>query len=209
MAKKGTKFNRYSIETKREAVRLHLEEGLSYSQVAHFLVSRRDTHPGLPSSPCDMGSCRQAEASADNRSHCESGLIWCGQRVELKEVFCMESPTCNAVSFLQFLEFVLEENCDKHVVMVLDNAKIHRTKLLQPFLKENENRLTLFFFPPYSPNLSLLERIWKWLKEDVIANQLHATQAEIRTSVLSFLENFSLFPEKSLKRIAVVKMLED
>ncbi|QIW21926.1 transposase [Bacillus thuringiensis serovar andalousiensis] len=44
------------------------------------------------------------------------------------------------------------------------------------------------FLPPYSPNLNLLERIWewKWLKESVISNRFHASQEEIRVSVVSF-----------------------
>lgn len=43
MAKKGTKFNRYSIETKLEAVRLYLEEGLGYQAVAQRLGLRSKT----------------------------------------------------------------------------------------------------------------------------------------------------------------------
>lgn len=40
MAKKGAKNNRYSIETKLEAVRLILEEGMSYRAVAQHLGLR-------------------------------------------------------------------------------------------------------------------------------------------------------------------------
>lgn len=123
-------------------------------------------------------------------------------------LFCMESPKCDAVSFLHFLQYVMKENPDKHVVMVLDNARIHYAKLIQPFLQKQEDRLTLFYLPPYSPNLNLLEHIWKWLKESVIVNRFHATQAEIRTSVLSFLEHLSQFPEKVLQRLGAVHMLK-
>jgi transposase len=121
----------------------------------------------------------------------------------------MESSSCNAKTFQQFLAYILNEHPGKQIVMVLDNAKIHHAKLLQPFLETYKERLTLFFLPPYSPNLNLLERVWKWLKESVIANRFHASQAEIRTSVLSFLEHLSLFPEKVLQRLGVVQMLKD
>lgn len=129
--------------------------------------------------------------------------------VQSGQVFCMESPSCNAKTFQQFLAYILKEHPEKQIVMVLDNAKIHHAKLLQPFLETHNERLTLFFLPPYSPNLNLLERIWKWLKESVIANRFHASQAEIRTSVLSFLEHLSLFPKKVLQRLGVVQMLKD
>ena len=125
------------------------------------------------------------------------------------ELFCMESPSCNAETFLQFLQYVVTENPDKHLVMVLDNARIHHAKLIQPFLTHHEERLTLLFLPPYSPNLNLLERIWKWLKESVIANRFHASQKEIRSSILSFLEHMASFPKMVLQRMGVVQMLKD
>jgi transposase len=125
------------------------------------------------------------------------------------ELFCMESSSCNAEAFLQFLQYITTENPDKHLVVVLDNARIHHAKLIQPFLKQYEERLTLLFLPPYSPNLNLLERIWKWLKESVIANRFHASQKEIRASVRSFMEHLASFPDKVLQRMGMVQMLKD
>jgi transposase len=125
------------------------------------------------------------------------------------KLFCMESPSCNAETCLQFLQYVVNQHPKKHLVMIVDNARIHHAKMIQPFLKQNEERLTLWFLPPYAPNLNLLERIWKWLKESVIANRFHVSQKEIRTSILSFLEHLASFPEKALQRMGVVQMLKD
>ncbi|WP_374192081.1 transposase [Bacillus cereus] len=47
---------------------------------------------------------------------------------------------------------VLTEYKNKHVVLVLDNARYHHAKLLKSFLRENNRRLTLLFLSPYSPN---------------------------------------------------------
>ncbi|QSB48062.1 transposase [Parageobacillus toebii] len=94
-------------------------------------------------------------------------------------------------------------------MMVLDNAKIHHANILQPFLCENEERLTLVFLPPYSPNLNLVERIWGWMKESVIANRFHANRKELRESIVSFLEHLAQFPEKVLPRIGQVIMSEN
>ncbi|AIW87912.1 Transposase [Bacillus mycoides] len=99
---------------------------------------------------------------------------------------CMKVSACNATAFQEFLQYVVKENPKKHSVKVLDNARIHHEKLLKPFLRKNRQWLTLIFLPPYSPNLNLLEWIWKWLKENVISNRFHASQEEIRVSVVSF-----------------------
>ncbi|WP_093471113.1 transposase [Paenibacillus popilliae] len=42
------------------------------------------------------------------------------------------------------------------IVMILDNARIHHAKLLQPFLEEN-TRLHFVFLPTYSPRLNIVE----------------------------------------------------
>jgi transposase len=130
-----------------------------------------------------------------------------GVNIETGEFLCMETNQYNAQAFLHFLH-TLDQYPDKHVVMVLDNANIHHAKVLQPFLHEREGQLNFVFLPPYSPNLNLVERIWGWLKESVIANRFHPTRKELRESVVSFLEHLAQFREKVLQRIGQVVMSE-
>ncbi|RLP97560.1 transposase [Geobacillus stearothermophilus] len=75
------------------------------------------------------------------------------------EFLCMKAAKCNAQSFQQFLEYVLLQYPKKHIVMILDNARIHHALILKPFLEKHQKQLTLLFLPPYSPNLNLCERI--------------------------------------------------
>ncbi|WP_084804481.1 transposase [Halonatronum saccharophilum] len=56
------------------------------------------------------------------------------------------------------------------IILLKYIERIHHTKLLKEFLEENTNRLKLVFLPPYSPNLNLIEPLWKWLKEKVVYN---------------------------------------
>lgn len=44
--------------------------------------------------------------------------------------------------------------------MVLDNSKVHHVILLEEFLHENSYRITLFFLPPYSPKMNVIECLW-------------------------------------------------
>jgi transposase len=69
----------------------------------------------------------------------------------------METDRCDAQAFLEFLRYVLSRYENQHVVMILANARIHRAKLIQPFLKENEDGLIFLFLPSYSPNLNAVE----------------------------------------------------
>jgi len=120
---------------------------------------------------------------------------------ETGEVYCEEHDTYDAKVFLKFLENLLSKNTNGKTVVVLDNARIHHAKLLQPFLKENEHRLQLMFLPPYSPNLNLIEGLWKWLKEKVIYNVFYKTIPEIRKNVNAFLQTISAEPEAVIQRL--------
>lgn len=96
---------------------------------------------------------------------------------------CTKADCCNAETFQQFLTYVLKEYKNKHVVLVLDNARYHHAKLLKTFLRENNCRLTLLFLPPYSPNLNMIERVWKVMKENVLANCFHETMDHLMDSI--------------------------
>jgi transposase len=83
-------------------------------------------------------------------------------------IFVIESESYNAEVFLSFLKDVLKKYPKGKIALVLDNARIHHAKLIQPFLEENKNRLELHFLPPYSPNLNCIEKFWGWLKKSCI-----------------------------------------
>lgn len=53
----------------------------------------------------------------------------------------------------------------KTTFVVLDNAKVHRSKYMKEMRKIWEKRgLYLFFLPPYSPHLNIAETLWRMLK---------------------------------------------
>lgn len=120
---------------------------------------------------------------------------------ETGEVYCEEHESYNAEVFLGFLKNLLSRNPNGKIVIILDNARIHHAKLLQPFLKENEERLQLMFLPPYSPNLNLIEGLWKWLKEKVIYNVFYKVVSEIRNNIDGFLENINANPAAVIDRL--------
>ena len=55
------------------------------------------------------------------------------------------------------------------VTLVLDNAKYQRCALVQGLGVE------LLYLPPYSPNLHLIERLWRFVKKECLRAVYHAT----------------------------------
>lgn len=68
-------------------------------------------------------------------------------------------------------DFVIEQldafsfRIQKHTVIVLDNAKIHQSQKMKAMQSIwAKRKLFIFFLPPYSPHLNIIERLWKELK---------------------------------------------
>lgn len=60
----------------------------------------------------------------------------------------------------------------KYTVVVLDNASIHQSKLLNQYRSIWENRgLSIFFLPTYSPHLNIAETVWRKLKTEWVVPQ--------------------------------------
>lgn len=73
------------------------------------------------------------------------------------------------------------------ITLVLDNARYQHCKLVIN-LAATLN-IQLQFLPSYSPNLNLIERLWKFIKRDVLYGRHYNTFADFRNAIDGSLEN--------------------
>jgi transposase len=60
----------------------------------------------------------------------------------------------------------LSLHINKFTFVVLDNARIHTArKVKQLFEIWQQRGLFIFYLPPYSPHLNIIERLWKEMKQ--------------------------------------------
>jgi hypothetical protein len=71
----------------------------------------------------------------------------------------------NSASVCELLAKIKEATAAIPVTLVLDNARYQRCQLVQTTAAALG--IELLFLPPYSPNLNLIERLWKFTKEPV------------------------------------------
>lgn len=57
------------------------------------------------------------------------------------------------------------------VTLVLDNARYQRCALVTGAARAL--RIELLFLPSYSPNLNLIQRLWKFVKKEVLNSRHH------------------------------------
>jgi transposase len=72
----------------------------------------------------------------------------------------------NALSVCDLLGKVAAAGLPGKVTLVMDNARYQRCALVQA--EARRLGIELLFLPPYSPNLNLIERLWKFVKKEVL-----------------------------------------
>ncbi len=75
------------------------------------------------------------------------------------------------------------------VTLVLDNARYQRNALAPGLAKEL--RIALLFLPSYSPNLNLIERLWRFMKRKAAYGRYHPTFADFRAAIEDVLGGIS------------------
>ncbi|MED0708873.1 IS630 family transposase [Aneurinibacillus aneurinilyticus] len=122
--------------------------------------------------------------------------------VHTGDFFCQPASQYKTADFHRVLMTILERYEGKRAILIMDNARSHKAEEMQPFFEANRERLFCIDLPPYSPTLNPVERMWKWLKEVVIANRFHPTQASIVQAIDDFTHYIEENLERGLSRIA-------
>jgi transposase len=73
------------------------------------------------------------------------------------------------------------------ITVVLDNARYQRCALVQSAAKALG--IELLFLPTYSPNLNLIERLWKFTKKQVLYSKYYETFEDFQRAIQSLLDN--------------------
>ena len=89
---------------------------------------------------------------------------------------------------------VMEEFCDnltEPAVVIIDNASVHTSNAVKEKLEEWEARgLTLYFLPPYSPQLNLIEILWRKIKYEWMPNWAYSGINSLKAALKEILNSF-------------------
>lgn len=111
----------------------------------------------------------------------------------------LEEKTINHESTLRLLKKLKKTHPHGKIYLILDNASYYHAKEVKPWIKKHR-RFKLIFLPSYSPNLNLIERLWRFFHQKVTWNHYFATFTEFRTTSLQFFKNLKIY-EKELKTL--------
>jgi len=93
----------------------------------------------------------------------------------------------NTETMCELLRAVAKRGLIGPVTLVLDNARYQRNALVKGLAAELG--IVLLFLPSYSPNLNLIERLWRFMKRKAAYGRYHPTFADFRAAVQDVLDH--------------------
>lgn len=129
------------------------------------------------------------------------GYLWCLSRIFIKApsgrqrynvlgalhavtyqvVTVTNDKYINSHSVVELLEKIAVEFKDLPITIVLDNAKYQRNVLVMG--EASRLNIDLLFLPTYSPNLNLIERLWKFVKSECLYSKHYEKFPEFKTAI--------------------------
>jgi len=116
-----------------------------------------------------------------------------------KTALVLEEETINKEATINLLEAIKKKQKRGRVYLILDNASHHHAKVVKRW-ELHHPRFKLLFLPAYSPNLNLIERLWRFFHQKITWNHYFETFEEIRNTSLNFFKNLNLY-EKDLSTL--------
>jgi transposase len=99
----------------------------------------------------------------------------------------------NSQSYQAFLQAVLQETTE-HLFIIQDGARYHTSAATCAFFAAQQERLTVFQLPSYSPDYNPIEYLWRKTKKKTTHNEYFAQFTELTTAVEQKLAHFAAHP---------------
>lgn len=151
------------------------------------------------------------------------GYLWCFTRIfvrtphgrqrlnvlgalnaESKEVITVINETyVNATTVMELLDKLAVSSPNIPISIVLDNARYQRCNAVI----EHAQKLgiEMLFLPSYSPNLNLIERLWKLVKKLALNSQYYPDFKGFREGIINCLKTLHENHEEELKSLLTLK----
>jgi transposase len=132
-------------------------------------------HPSLSRMWAPVGTQPEIPAPGQN----EKKVVYGGVDYATGKITYTIADSKSGMNFLLFLVALVKAYAGRKVRLVCDNGRFHHTQAIQQWLAANSDRIEIYWLPPYSPSLNLIERLWGHLKRTVLANVLFTNLDEL------------------------------
>jgi transposase len=107
-----------------------------------------------------------------------------------RELIAVTNTTVvNTETMCGLLRTIADLGLSGPITLVLDNARYQRNAVVQALAAQLG--ITLLFLPSYSPNLNLIERLWKFTKRRALYGRYHPTFRDFQAAIQEVLDGLS------------------
>ena len=108
------------------------------------------------------------------------------------------SDSMNADRFIEFMQQLIKPSTQK-VYFIVDNLKVHHSKIVKTWVEENKDNIALFFIPSYSPEKNPDEYLNCDLKQGMSAKKSPKNKEILQDNVQNHMEILQRNPERVKK----------
>ena len=173
-------------QTEFIAVFEELQKKRQADEVHYFIDA---VHPTLNSEP-SYGWIEKGEEYQikSNSGRTRANILGALNPNDVRDVITKEYKTINWEWALDFIEEIGKRNPEaKKIRLFSDNAGYFK-KLAKDGLI-TDKRIEIIWLPTYSPNLNLIERLWKLMKKETLKNKYYGTAKGFREKIREFFLN--------------------
>jgi transposase len=109
----------------------------------------------------------------------------------------------NAQTITDFMIQLKLQYIDLPIVLVMDNAKYQHCQLVLD--KAKLLNIKILFLPAYSPNLNIIERLWKFTKKKILYAKYYDTPAKFHQAITDFFIEMNQKYQKELETLLTLK----
>lgn len=137
------------------------------------------------------------------------GMVWCLSRLFIRSgsgrqrynvlgavetrdhdlVTIRTRGSINSDTICELLEKIESQYPGERVTLVMDNARYQYNNKVKSIA--DLKSIELLYLPPYSPNLNLIERVWKLVKSKCLRNKYHEDIGSFQGAIDEFLDSLS------------------
>ena len=93
----------------------------------------------------------------------------------------------NGATVCDLIRLLVQQNLGLPVTLILDNARYQKCAIVFALAKALE--VELLYLPPYSPNLNLIERMWKFTKKGCLNSKYYTDFKAFSEAIANFLKD--------------------
>jgi transposase len=120
--------------------------------------------------------------------------------------YVANTTVVNTETMCELMRKIASEGLVGPISLVLDNARYQRNAVVQALAAELG--INLLFLPSYSPNLNLIERLWKFIKRRSLYGRYHPKFADFQAAIQDTIDKLSTVHAAPLETLMTLNFQE-